>query len=67
MSEKTALQGEFRDLRIPGGCVACDGDLMVRLSAFGARAYCGKCQRLSTPLLVPGPTGPQVAELAAAA
>lgn len=66
MSEKH-VHGEVRDLRIPRSCVACGGDLLVRVTPSGARAYCRQCPRLSTPLLVPGPAGPQVAELAAAA
>jgi hypothetical protein len=66
MSEKH-VHTEVRDVRIPHGCVACGGDLIMRLSPSGARAYCGQCLRLSRPMLVPGPTGPQVAEMAAAA
>jgi hypothetical protein len=66
MREKP-VQSEVRDLRIPHGCVVCGGDLAIRVTPSGARAYCRQCLRLSTPLLVPGPTGPQVVELAAAA
>jgi hypothetical protein len=61
------VESHVHDLRIPGGCVSCGGELLVRVSPSGARAYCGRCVRLSQPLLVPGPAGPQVAELAAAA
>lgn len=67
MSAKEHLGNEVRDVRIPGGCVACGGDLVVRVGPSGARAYCGRCLRLSRPMLVPGPAGPEVAELAAAA
>lgn len=61
------VERETHDVRIPGGCVACGGDLLVRVGPSGARAYCGRCVRLSRPVLVPGPTGPAIAEMAAAA
>jgi hypothetical protein len=67
MNAKEHVENHVRDLRIPGGCVACGGDLVIRVSPSGAWSYCGRCVRLSRPLLVPGPAGPEFAELAAAA
>jgi hypothetical protein len=67
MNDEQNVGNQVRDLRIPGGCVACGGDLVIRVGPSGARAYCGRCVRLSRPMLVPGPNGPEMAELAAAA
>lgn len=67
MNAKEHVGNGVRDVRVAGGCVACGGELVIRVSPSGARAYCGRCPRLSRPMLVPGPTGPEIAELAAAA
>jgi hypothetical protein len=37
------------DIQIPGGCIACEGVLAVRLTPAGARGYCPRCAWLSRP------------------
>ncbi len=63
----TPEQGEVQDLRVSNGCAVCGGDTSMRVTPSGAWAYCPRCHRLSRPVLLPGPTGPTVGELAAAA
>lgn len=41
--------GEFRDIDLPGGCILCGGDLVVRLSAASAASFCKRCRWLSRP------------------
>jgi hypothetical protein len=39
------------DVVIPGACLCCDGDLEVRITAGGARGYCGLCRSISRPIV----------------
>jgi hypothetical protein len=55
------------DHRIPGGCATCGGDLQVRVSASGARAYCGRCAALTSPVMVTTRDGWHLHHRAAAA
>ena len=56
-----------RDLRLPGACVACGGDLDIRLSAAGARSWCGQCRWTSRLELQQHEDGLQIVHTAAAA
>jgi hypothetical protein len=38
-----------RDFSLEEGCLLCGGDLAVRLTAGGARTYCGACRWISRP------------------
>jgi hypothetical protein len=40
-----------RDLRLPGGCLLCGGDLELRIGAGTARSWCGRCRWMSRPHL----------------
>lgn len=61
------MESTVHDLRVSNGCTACGGDTSMRVSPSGAWAYCARCRRLSRPLLLAGPGGPSLGELAAAA
>jgi len=63
----TAPEPSVQDLRLPGGCPTCGGELSVRVSPSGARGYCPVCARLSTALVIPAANGTQIVHLAAAA
>jgi len=45
------------DLTLPTGCVACGGDLAVRVTPGKAFAYCEKCHWISRPHVEVYPQG----------
>jgi len=45
------------DFMLPTGCIACGGELAVRVTPGRAFAYCGKCHWLSRPLVEAVPDG----------
>jgi hypothetical protein len=48
---------EHTDHRVPGGCATCGGELLVRVSAAGARGWCGRCAALTRPVMITGADG----------
>jgi len=61
------VEQQHTDHRIPGGCATCGGDLLVRVSASGARGYCGRCAALTSPVMVTAAGGWHLHHRAAAA
>jgi len=57
----------LRDLHLPGACIACGGDLAIRLSPAGARSWCGRCRWVSRLELQQQEEGLQIVHAAAAA
>jgi hypothetical protein len=40
---------ELRDLELENGCILCGGDLVLRVTASGARSICRACRWISKP------------------
>jgi hypothetical protein len=38
-----------RDIRLPGGCILCGGDLEVRVTGATAASFCTVCHWISKP------------------
>lgn len=48
----TPADDAARDLRLPGGCLLCGGDLDVRVTGATARSVCASCRWISKPHMV---------------
>jgi hypothetical protein len=47
---RDATQQEDRhEVTLPGGCILCSGDLIVRFTAAGAASFCPTCRWISHP------------------
>lgn len=42
---------ELRDLELENGCILCGGDLVLRVTASGARSLCKSCRWISRPTM----------------
>jgi hypothetical protein len=51
MTETTQRHEEEKraDFTLPSGCIACGGDLEIRLTPGNAYGYCAACHTLSKP------------------
>ena len=48
-SEPRTPETETSEVRLPGACLVCGGDLEVRLSGGRAGSYCRACHWISRP------------------
>jgi hypothetical protein len=55
--EVTILDAQTAELTLTGACVACGGDVLLRVSPDGARTYCAACHAIAKPKVHFGPDG----------
>lgn len=53
------------DFTVFGGCILCDGDLVVRVTPSGARGYCPRCVWLPKASIDVSPDGVRVGTIVA--
>lgn len=60
--EVTIVNERTAEMTLTAACVACGGDLLLRVSPDGARTYCPTCHVIAKPKVVFGPHGFQLTE-----
>ena len=49
MTREPATTVANEDVRLPGGCILCGGDLALRVRLGTARTFCERCRWISRP------------------
>ena len=49
LAREATQQDDRHEVIIPGACILCGGDLIVRFTAEGAGSFCPACRWISHP------------------